>query len=494
MIHSNLENYFAKFRKNIIGIDTEFTTPEGRKKLTYADWTASGRLYAPIEELISHGLGPLVGNTHTETTITGSAMTQAYHRALHIIKDHVGADENDAVFSTGSGMTRVLLKLQRILGLRVHENYQEMIHLKEEDTPVVFVTHMEHHSNHTTWLETIADVEVINQNADGLPDLDHFAELLKKYAGRKKKIAAVSAGSNVTGIISPYYEISEMVHKAGGLCFVDFACSAPYIPINMHPDNELRKLDAVYFSPHKFLGGPGSTGILVFDKSLYQIKKPDQPGGGTVTWTNPWGGRHYYKEIELREDGGTPAFLQTVKSALCIRLKEEMNPEKMLAREEELLDILWPGLTGIPGLHMLADNIRDRLGVLSFYFDDIHYNLVVKLLNDYFGIQVRSGCVCAGTYGHMLLGISKEESDRITRMIDEGDLSEKPGWVRLSIHPTMTDEEARFLVEALREIAEKHREWAENYAYDKATNEFIRKNYPDDVKPIVDEWFSRPLH
>jgi selenocysteine lyase/cysteine desulfurase len=353
---------------------------------------------------------------------------------------------------------------------------------------------MEHHSNHTTWLDTIADVVVIDQDEKGLPDLNNFAELLEKYANRKEKIAAVSAGSNVTGIIPPYYKIAEMIHKAGGLCFVDFACSAPYIPINMHPENELQKLDAVYFSPHKFLGGPGGTGIIVFDKKLYGIQKPDQPGGGTVLWTNPWGGHHYYKEIELREDGGTPAFLQTVKSALAVKLKEEMTSEKMLAREEELLDILWPGLKAIPGLHILAENIRERLGVLSFYFDDIHYNLVVKLLNDYFGVQVRSGCVCAGTYGHFLLNISKEESEKITRMIDAGDLSEKPGWVRMSIHPTMTNQEAEYLLHALNEVAKNHKKWGEHYDYNKHTNEFTRKGYPDNVKPIVEKWFNAPLH
>ncbi len=203
----------------------------------------------------------------------------------------------------------------------------------------------------------------------------------------------------------------------------------------------MEKLDAIYFSPHKFLGGPGSSGVLVFDSNLYKSPTPDQPGGGTVDWTNPWGEYKYIDDIEIREDGGTPGFLQAIKTALCIELKNQMGVDNIKLREEELVKKAFNLLSKVPNLHILADNIRDRLGIISFYIDDIHYNLLVKLLNDRFGIQVRGGCACAGTYGHYLLDVTYEDSHKITQLINSGDLSVKPGWVRLSLHPTMTNEE-----------------------------------------------------
>jgi selenocysteine lyase/cysteine desulfurase len=272
---------------------------------------------------------------------------------------------------------------------------------------------------------------------------------------------------------------------------VDFAASAPYIDINMHPDDPLERLDAIYFSPHKFLGGPGTTGILLFAPELYHNRIPDHPGGGTVDWTNPWGEHKYHDEIEAREDGGTPAFLQTIKVALCILLKEELGTENILAREHQLLDILWPAMRQMPGLHILADNQPVRLGILSFYVEDLHYNLGVKLLNDRFGIQVRGGCSCAGTYGHYLLDVSYQKSKDITDHINHGDLSMKPGWIRLSIHPTMTNEEAQFIVTALDQLCRHHRQWAADYRYDPHTNEYVHHKGADFSEQIlVKSWFE----
>lgn len=488
-----LENYFKNFRKNIIGMDQVFETPFGPQKILYADWTASGRLYAPIEKRLREDIAPFVGNTHTETTVTGSTMTLAYHKALRIIKEHVGAGEEDVIISSNSGMTGVVNKFQRILGLKVHEKFIELIRNSMEEPPILFCTHMEHHSNQTSWLETLAEVEVIQADEKGLVDLNHLEHLLKKYQNRKVKIAAVTSCSNVTGIRTPYRKIAEMMHRNGGLCFVDFACSAPYIRINMHPENEGQYLDAIYFSPHKFLGGPGSSGILVFNSKLYNNKIPDNPGGGTVDWTNPWGGHKYVDEIEAREDGGTPAFLQTMKAGLCIKLKEEMGVENMLQREEEMLKILWQGLESIPNFHILAGHVKDRLGVISFYIDGLHYNLAVKLLNDRYGIQVRGGCSCAGTYGHYLLHVSKQFSKTITDQINQGDLSSKPGWVRLSIHPTMTDEEMHFIINALRELSQHHPDWGNDYSYNIHANEFHFNGEIYTDKQRVIEWFENGL-
>ncbi|HFA51090.1 MAG TPA: aminotransferase class V-fold PLP-dependent enzyme [Bacteroidetes bacterium] len=485
-----LETWFSTFRKNIIGTGRCFQTPFGEKEILYADWTASGRLYGPIEDLLQKEIAPFVGNTHTETSVTGSMMTLAYHQALNTIKQHVGASESDVIIASNSGMTGVVNKFQRILGLKIHERFQDCLHLDQAERPVVFCTHMEHHSNQTSWLETIADLEVIRPTGEGLVDLEHLKELLEKYKGRKTKIAAVTSCSNVTGLFSPYYEIAEIMHQNGGLCFVDFACSAPYIHIDMHPGKEGQCLDAIYFSPHKFLGGPGSSGILVFDSKLYKNKIPDNPGGGTVAWTNPWGGHAYIEEIEAREDGGTPGFLQAIRAGLSIKLKEKMDVEKMMEREEQMLEKIWPRLDNIPNIHVLAHMHRKRLGVISFYIDNLHYNLAVKLLNDRYGIQVRGGCSCAGTYGHYLLHVSPQDSKVITEHINEGDLSYKPGWVRMSIHPTMTDEEIEYLMQAIEALCLHHKEWGKDYHYSNKTNEYVFNGEDDFGKKKVGEWFG----
>lgn len=484
-------NKFEEIRKNIVGYETEFETPFGVKKLLYADWTASGRLYKPIEDKLAQDFGPFTGNTHTETNVTGTAMTLSYLKAKEIVKRHVNAGEEDAIIATGSGMTGAMLKLQRMLGFKIPARLRRYVNIPDEQRPIVFITHMEHHSNQTTWLETIADVEIIKPDSNGLVDTGNLIELLIKYEGRKTKIASITSCSNVTGIFTPYHEIAEIMHRHRGWCFVDFACSAPYIDINMHPEDPLKKLDAIFFSPHKFLGGPGSSGILIFDRNLYDSHfSPDQPGGGTVKWTNPWGEHSYYEDVELREDGGTPPFIQTIKAALAIKLKEKIGVENIFTREQEIKSKVFDSLKKIQGLHLLADNIEERLPVISFYIDGLHYNLGVKLLNDRFGIQVRGGCSCAGTYGHYLLHVSKKKSKRITEMIEHDDLSEKPGWIRMSLHPSMRDDEITLLLGAVNELAMNHKAWAVDYRYDQHTNYFNHVNELDSAKKTVENWFK----
>ena len=486
----SLEHHFSFFRKNIIGINQTFQSPFGEKKIVYADWTASGRIYKKIEEKLNNEVFPFVANTHTETTTTGATMSLAFHEALSIIKRHVGASENDVIISAGAGMTMLVSKFQRILGLKIHEKYKDKVNVKNR--PVIFVTHMEHHSNQTSWLETIAEVKVIPHTDQGKIDLEQFSNLVSQYKERKLKIAAITSCSNVTGVFTPYYEIAEIIHNYNGFCFVDFACSAPYININMHPKNPKQKLDAIYFSPHKFLGGPGSTGILIFDKNLYSNKVPDAPGGGTVDWTNPWGEHKYIDDIEVREDGGTPAFLQTIKTALAIQLKEKMDVKKILLREKELHSIIWKRFSSIENLNLLADNFYDRLGVYSFYIEGLHFNLGVQLLNDKYGIQVRGGCSCAGTYGHILLNVNKDSSKKITQKINSGDLSLKPGWIRMSIHPTMTNDEVIYIMDAIESLSKNHDIWSKDYFYNSKSNEFKYKNKEFSKNNFLraKEWFN----
>lgn len=491
---SSLQAHFDRFRQNIVGQDAQFEGPYGTKKILYADWTASGRLYRPIEEELLNHIYPYVGNTHTETNFTGSTMTKAYKKAKDIVKKHVGAYTSDVLISSGTGMTGMVNKLQRILGLRIHEKFSELFDLPKQEKPVVFVSHMEHHSNQTSWLECNVDLVIIQADEDGLVCLKNFAKLLDQYQDRKVKIAAITSCSNVTGIKTPYHQIAKMIHRVGGWCFVDFACSAPYIDICMRPSDPMEHLDAIYFSPHKFLGGPGSTGVLIFCPKLYSNKIPDNPGGGTVDWTNPWGQHKYYDEIEAREDGGTPGFIQTIRVARSIQLKEQMNTSLIIERENEMIGHVWKKLGDLENLHILAGHITDRLGVISFYIDQLHYNLGVQLLNDRFGIQVRGGCSCAGTYGHFLLHVDQNTSNNITCKINDGDLSEKPGWIRMSIHPTMRDDELDYLLKGIVDLSQNHQEWSKDYYYSTKTNEFKHRSINLDVgQQMVDHWFNTPL-
>jgi selenocysteine lyase/cysteine desulfurase len=516
---NSLQQYFSSFRKHVIGIDTYFDTPFGKKKIVYADWTASGRAYQPIEERIAREIMPLLGNTHTETTITGKSMTLAYEKAKQIIKKHVNAGADDVLIFAGSGMTGAVNKLQRLLGLRLPERIMDYVkrerlaQLKEGENdlvkihelfgsylnvdatlkPVIFVSQMEHHSNQTSWLETIADVEIVPNGIDGNICLHSFENLLTRYQDRRNKAAAITGCSNVTGIQTPYHEVAKLIHAHNGLCFVDFACSAPYISIDMHPLEEGAHLDAIFFSPHKFLGGQGTPGVLIFNKKLYKNIIPDQPGGGTVTYTNPWKQHEYINDIEHREDGGTPPFLQGIKAGLAVKLKEQMGTANMLKREEELLSIVFERLQGIPGIEIMEQQNTRRLGVISFILKGAHFNLVVKLLNDRFGIQTRGGCACAGTYGHILLHVDALHSYGILDEIHKGHLSCKPGWVRMSIHPVMTNEEIEYILDSIKQVALNFREWKNDYVYDETSNEYQHKVFHDYSAQTVETWFEESL-
>ncbi|SRR6056297_1950796 len=491
---SDLEIYFDQFRQQIIGVDTRIPAPNNEDRpLIYADWTASGRNYAPIEEAIRSLLMPTLANTHTETNHTGQSTTYAYNMARRIIKKEVGANENDVLLSCGSGMTGVINKFQRILGWKIHERYRSNIDIEESQRPVVFITHMEHHSNQTSWLETIAKVIVVPPDAEGRVSAKAFEECVAEYASRPFKIAAITSCSNVTGLMTPYTEIAQIMHRFDGYCFVDFACSGPYVNIDMHPNIPGGDIDAIYFSPHKFLGGPGSTGVLVFNNKLYNNKVPDNPGGGTVDWTNPWGEHKYVDDIETREDGGTPPFLQTIKAAMCLELKKSMGVDQILKREKEQLELIWKELDDIPNLHILAAQHRERLGVISFYIEGLHYLMGVKLLNDKFGVQTRGGCSCAGTYGHYLLNVDPQTSHSITDAISQGNCASKPGWIRMSIHPTMRNTEINYIVRAIRQLCQNFPEWQKEYDVDWSSNTIKPKDPTDEaaLKERVENLFQR---
>ena len=484
-----LEHHFESFRRNIIGGAQKVDTYKGKTTMIYADWTASGRMYWPIEETLLYKVHPWVANTHTEASLCGDTMTRAYAEAKQQIKAHVNANGDDVLIPCGTGMTGALAKLQRLMGLVVPEHHGERPKLDPDKRPVVFISQMEHHSNHTSWLETICDVVLIPQTNEGEMDLRSLGRYLGEFEGRPL-IVSITACSNVTGVETPYHTIAGMAHAHGGLCFVDFAASAPYVDIDMHP-SENHALDAITFSPHKFLGGPGSSGILIFNKKLYHKKVPDIPGGGTVTFTDPWGNHSYKQDIEEREDGGTPGFLQTIRAAMAIKLKEVMGTANMRLREQEINQRVFAYLDKIEGLRILASGHRYRLSIFSFTIKGLHYDLVTRMLSDRFGIQARGGCSCAGTYGHYLMDIDPSASEKIQKKSRLGCSLDRPGWVRISFHPTQTDKEVAQVCHAIRLIAQKGHGWAKGYK--KTKDGHLPKNPADQVKIPIKDWFESPF-
>lgn len=376
-----------------------------------------------------------------------------------------------------------------MMGLVVPQRYKQAVLeqlVDPNDVPIVFVTHFEHHSNEISWRESLAEVIELPPTASGAVDPAALRDLLEKYKMRSTIIGSFSQCSNVTGIFSPIHTLAQLMHEYGGYCFVDFACSAPYVDINMHPPNDPGgHLDAIFFSPHKFLGGPGSSGVLVFNTKLPGLHGvPDQPAGGTVKWTNPWNEHRYVDDIEAREDGGTPGFLQAIKAALAVQLKEEMGVEAMSVKERTLMDIAIPLLRQIEGIELLGDLTCERLPIISFYVQGVHHNLIVKLLNDKFGVQARGGCACAGPYGHHLLGIEPGQSKGITDQIDSNDSSNKPGWVRLALHPTMSKKECSMVIGAIKDVVLHVKEWQQDYMFDSTCAEYT---HVSEVKELEEQ-------
>lgn len=442
---------WQRLRHNTINL------PEDR---LYADWTASGRLYRPLEERLLEVAAPWMANTHSESSLSGRAMSAALEQAREQIRRGVGANNDDVVLFCGNGMTGAAAKLSRLLGLWVHERHRSALQWPVEQRPLIYVTHMEHHSNQTLWLESLAEVRVIPANSDGTVSLAWLANDLDSLPASRPRYASVTAASNVTGIIAPYRQIARLMHQAGGYCWVDFACAAPYVEIDMHPLKE-EPLDAVFFSPHKFLGGPGASGVLVFNRELYANRVPDIAGGGTVVWTNPWGEHRFIDDIEQRESGGTPGILQGIKAGLVMQLKNQMGVAAMIGREAQLNAYFIAGLDRIAGVHLLAGDQRQRLSVFSIMIDGLHYEQAVRRLSHDYGIEARGGCSCAGTYGHYLLDIDRQISRNITERMELGDMDAKPGWVRLSFHPMNTTADLDRVLAAVTELAASPAQTAE---------------------------------
>ncbi|MFW5905084.1 MAG: aminotransferase class V-fold PLP-dependent enzyme [bacterium] len=471
-------------RDSLIGADTAVTTPFGRRRVVYADYTASGRSLGFVEDFIRDSVLPLYANTHTETSGTGLQTTRFREEARDIIRRCVGASRAEhAVIFAGSGSTGAIDRLIAILGLRIpatlEDGYRLSDHIPAGERPVVFVGPYEHHSNELSWRETIADVVEIAEDPDGHIDLDDLERRLTEFGDRPLRIGSFSAASNVTGIISDTSAISRVLHRHGALSFWDFAAAAPYVGIEMRsPGSDGGDYkDAVFISPHKFIGGPGTPGVLVVRRDLLANRVPSVPGGGTVTYVSEDHHR-YVSEPEHREEGGTPAIVESIRAGLVFALKERVGPDLIRKLEHEFIQRAIDSWSENPNIRILGNPRAERLSIVSFLVRApahlgsdrfLHHNFVVAVLNDLLGIQARGGCSCAGPYGHRLLGIDAATSARFEDEIAAGCEVIKPGWVRINFNYFISEEEFDYLVDAVHLVAEEGWRLLPQYRFDAAS-------------------------
>jgi len=446
-----------RIRQSVIGSRTPISTPFGEKPLIYADYTASGRSLGFIEDIIREQVLSFYANTHTETSFTGAQTTALREQARRIIRRAVNGSSEDQVIFCGAGATAAINKLIDILNLRLPDDlsrrYDLTAGIPPQDRPVVFIGPYEHHSNELPWRESIAELVVTPLDGQGQIDSRALEARLHAYADRPLKIGSFSAASNVTGVKSDVAGISALLKKHGALAFWDYAAAAPYVAIDMNGDTPL---DAVFISPHKFIGGPGTPGLLVAKKSIMQNRVPAVVGGGTVKYVTPVDHR-YIEDHERREEGGTPGIVESIRAGLVFRLQQEVGTREISRLEGEFVERALARFSACPGLTVLGERNAPRLSIVSLRFRhgerDLHYGFVVALLNDLFGIQMRGGCSCAGPYGHNLLGMDMAYSKAIETELDKGNMLFRPGWVRLNFNYFIDEDEFEYLVRAVELVA-----------------------------------------
>ena len=462
---SQPDSLIDTIRAAVIGDDEAVMGPFGLRRVTYADYTASGRSLTFIEDYIRDSVLPLYANTHTESSGTGLQTGRFREEARSIIRTAVGGNREDhVVIFTGSGSTAAINKLVDVMNIRLPADLDDRYGLRAKipaaDRPVVFIGPYEHHSNELPWRESVVDLVTIPEDIDGRIDLTSLERALIVHADRAMKIGSFSAASNVTGILSDTRAISVLLHRHRALSFWDFAAAAPYVDIEMSPrrapDAELDYKDAIFISPHKFIGGPGTPGLLVARRELFHNRVPTAPGGGTVKYVNPL--EHVYDpDPEHREEGGTPAIVESIRAGLVFQLKEAVGVEAIREREETFIRRAIERWERNPAIEILGSHSLSRLSIVSFVVRHgsryLHHNFVVAVLNDLFGIQSRGGCSCAGPYGHRLLGIDIERSHEFEREITRGCEGIKPGWVRVNFNYFISDAVFEYILDAVDLVA-----------------------------------------